>query len=83
MAENGGGKEKKDNRGPSTANQVERWVEQAETKVFANRGCYKKVFHHATSPKSLAPDTSSHAFRNHVFTLCKFCEKVQISQLLC
>jgi hypothetical protein len=29
-------------------------VERAEAKVFANREPYKKLFNHATSPKSLA-----------------------------
>jgi hypothetical protein len=36
-------------------------VERAEVKVFAKRQRFKKLFKHATSPKSLAPVI--HAFR--------------------
>jgi hypothetical protein len=36
-------------------------VERAEVKEFAKRERYKKLFKHATSPKSLAP--VMHAFR--------------------
>jgi hypothetical protein len=41
---NGGGKERKINGGPATANSGERWVERAEAKVFAKRERYKNFF---------------------------------------
>jgi hypothetical protein len=50
MTENGGGKERKIN-----SESGERWAERAEVKVFAKRQRHKKLFKHATSPKSLAP----------------------------
>jgi hypothetical protein len=62
MTENGGGKErKKDKRRSAYGKSGEIWAERAKVKVFAKRQCYKTLFKHATSPKSLAP--AIHAFR--------------------
>jgi hypothetical protein len=47
MMENERGKERKMNSGPTTVNEGER----TETKVFANRECYKKY----SIPKTLRP----------------------------
>jgi hypothetical protein len=55
------GSGEKDKRRIGYGKSGERWVERAEAKVFAKRERYKKLFHHATSPKSLAQ--VMHAFR--------------------
>ncbi len=55
-----GGKERK-KTAEGHGESGERWVERAEVKEFAKRERYKKLFKHATSPKSLAPVI--HAFR--------------------
>jgi hypothetical protein len=61
MTENGGGVRRERKRRSSHGESGERWVERAEVKEFAKRERYKKLFKHATSPKSLAPVI--HAFR--------------------
>jgi hypothetical protein len=43
MTENGGGKERKINGGPATANQVRDGWKELKHKYFANRECYKKL----------------------------------------
>jgi hypothetical protein len=61
MTENGGGYREKDKRRIGYGESGERWMKRPEAKVFANREHYKKAFHHASSPESVAPDIN--AFR--------------------
>jgi hypothetical protein len=55
MTENRGGKERKINGGPATANQVRDWWKELKHKCLQIESAIKN-FLHTTSPKSLSPN---------------------------